>query len=1129
MNDFLNNSMIDLDMKVSIMKTKKFDRLTGQEFKLRAPDHHLLTNDTVLDFEMSRFLQKDLPVTMPRNPLRFSFYRVNCYKLSSIMVPAAIIIYRIGTTGRFEQNFLACKLQTIHYFRERTDLGPNGPRSVWDLETDAYGDVEIQAEGGMERNVAKYIRLSTASNLHVVANLLTLHWGIHPPRLLISVTGEGYGISTDLQKRRKITSALQTIAREKGIWFVTDGADSEISGVIGHVVENENVNTRPTIIGIVTWKFLKGREALLRTNEAAKTAEYKTWEAQDLKKSGDYCLNPFCTHFLLTNKNTAPGNTQSVSTAQFRFNLEEHIRKTRNQQQGGTSDVPGMLIVAGGDNLQSSSMIKRSLDSNRPILILKGSGGFADSLSKIAVLGDISPERIMDMVETYNDTEKGMESMISRRIADLMKHRNWSNAKFVDLDDPDCELDLEMLDALVSNCRDNKLKLQLTFLFNSVDKAKQHVFCKRQNIEDIGQDFLYKILTMAIKDGNTEFVRLLLKECVSLKHYLDQHHEDLYTYEEMEDEREVTKKIRDWCYNEKNRNDPVKNMKNFVVGELDLDIFSQPTNHNHTRPDDPYFGLLIWAVLHHHQSLAKFAWQYSMEPIPTALIASGILRRMRKKFVDINRLIAKQLLQSEIEFSDLARDVLHQCFEENPNDTEKMLAMTRSRWRWNSCLDLAYLLKNKPFISSEACKRPLKSSWMKEISEDNNALRYFLSPVFLGPFILKYSEEHNIDVDSRKRTKEETSYLVFLAMFAYNLLTGFGREPTTVEYILYAWVFSIATEELAEVIRVRKRSYFNLGPEYKSLRQWSLTLYFEDKWNYFDLTTILFFAVGVAFHYSGVYELVEIARALLTISFLAFCMRILKAFSALEELGPKILMIAAMAKDMLYFLIIMVVFIVAYAVANYSLLYPQSTFNFDLVLNVLRLGYWNMYAELLLEEVEIKTPSCTFDPLLYSNGTLPRCPVEHHRQMALVMMGIYLLFSNILLLNILIAMFADTYRRILDRKDSNWNYENYALIREFKSAPIIPIPILVYFVSLIQLIYNKVRRGKSVDAISRNSEKRRQIYNFEREMTYLLTKKTGDEEKKVTKGTLTEETISKLVAAALDKRMKRFVNYFVDV
>ncbi|KAK3105406.1 hypothetical protein FSP39_024495, partial [Pinctada imbricata] len=344
---------------------------------------------------------------------------------------------------------------------------------------------------------------------------------------------------------------------------------------------------------------------------------------------------------------------------------------------------------------------------------------------------------------------------------------------------------------------------------------------------------------------------------------------------------------------------------------------------------------------------------------------------------------------------------------------------------------------------------------------------YLLSPVFLGPFILQFSEIKEDDVNSSVKSDGKISYLVFLTMFSYTLLSGFGNELGNMEFILYLWVMSLALEEFVEGHLVWRRTMLNLGVWSISIQPSRFKLYFQDRWNIFDVVTILFFVVGVLCLYSGIYALEEIARVLLTISFLAFCMRILKAFSALENLGPKILMIAAMAKDMMYFLVIMFVFIVAYAVANYSLLYPQSTLNFDLILSVLRLGYWNMYAELLLEDIEIKTPSCTFNSMLYSNGTLPRCPEEHHRQIALVMMGIYLLFSNILLLNILIAMFADTYRRILDRKDSNWNYENYALIREFKAVPIIPIPLIAFIARLGESIYEACKKEKSVDSISR--------------------------------------------------------------
>lgn len=56
-------------------------------------------------------------------------------------------------------------------------------------------------------------------------------------------------------------------------------------------------------------------------------------------------------------------------------------------------------------------------------------------------------------------------------------------------------------------------------------------------------------------------------------------------------------------------------------------------------------------------------------------------------------------------------------------------------------------------------------------------------------------------------------------------------------------------------------------------------------------------------------------------------------------------------------------------------------------------------------ELAVEEPNCSFDPAVYESGSLPRCAVKHRRLIGLTMMGIYLLFANVMLLNILIAMF----------------------------------------------------------------------------------------------------------------------------
>jgi len=55
---------------------------------------------------------------------------------------------------------------------------------------------------------------------------------------------------------------------------------------------------------------------------------------------------------------------------------------------------------------------------------------------------------------------------------------------------------------------------------------------------------------------------------------------------------------------------------------------------------------------------------------------------------------------------------------------------------------------------------------------------------------------------------------------------------------------------------------------------------------------------------------------------------------------------------MLYFLIILMVFVISYAIAAYSILFPNSILNGNLLMKVMRVAYWNLYGELFIEELE---------------------------------------------------------------------------------------------------------------------------------------------------------------------------------
>ena len=134
-------------------------------------------------------------------------------------------------------------------------------------------------------------------------------------------------------------------------------------------------------------------------------------------------------------------------------------------------------------------------------------------------------------------------------------------------------------------------------------------------------------------------------------------------------------------------------------------------------------------------------------------------------------------------------------------------------------------------------------------------------------------------------------------------------------------------------------------------------------------------------------ECVEAGRIVLSICVMMFWFRILHIFSVHKELGPKLVMIGRMVSsyiflklascslnssvtsyevelflplwyislqmvDLAFFVIILMVFIIAYGVASQVILYPNSDFGLELIRDVLKKPYFQMYGELFLEEIE---------------------------------------------------------------------------------------------------------------------------------------------------------------------------------
>lgn len=72
-----------------------------------------------------------------------------------------------------------------------------------------------------------------------------------------------------------------------------------------------------------------------------------------------------------------------------------------------------------------------------------------------------------------------------------------------------------------------------------------------------------------------------------------------------------------------------------------------------------------------------------------------------------------------------------------------------------------------------------------------------------------------------------------------------------------------------------------------------------------------------------------------------------------------------------------------------------------------------------------------------------------------ILLAFHMLFVNILLINLLIAMFSFTFNLVQTQTDLVWRYERYLLIREYFYHPPLfpPLIILIHFYEISTLIF----------------------------------------------------------------------------
>uniref|UniRef100_A0A672NNY9 Transient receptor potential cation channel subfamily M member 1-like n=1 Tax=Sinocyclocheilus grahami TaxID=75366 RepID=A0A672NNY9_SINGR len=286
-----------------------------------------------------------------------------------------------------------------------------------------------------------------------------------------------------------------------------------------------------------------------------------------------------------------------------------------------------------------------------------------------------------------------------------------------------------------------------------------------------------------------------------------------------------------------------------------------------------------------------------------------------------------------------------------------------------------------------------------------------------------------------------TAYLVYLMLYNYIILVKMERWPSLQEWIVISYIITLGIEKVRQI----------LMSEPGKLKQ-KINVWLEEYWNITDLAAITMFLMGLLLRLQNE-PYMGYGRVIYCVDIIFWYIRVLDIFGVNKYLGPYVMMIGKMMIDMLYFVVIMLVVLMSFGVARQAILHPDEEPTWRLARNIFYMPYWMIYGEVFADSIDRKTR--IYSKILFPDSSpcgenmydedgkkLPPCIPGAWLTPAI--MACYLLVANILLVNLLIAVFNNTFFEVKSISNQVWKFQRYQLIMTFHDRPVLPPPLIIF-------------------------------------------------------------------------------------
>ncbi|XP_061170922.1 transient receptor potential cation channel subfamily M member 2-like [Saccostrea echinata] len=462
--------------------------------------------------------------------------------------------------------------------------------------------------------------------------------------------------------------------------------------------------------------------------------------------------------------------------------------------------------------------------------------------------------------------------------------------------------------------------------------------------------------------------------------------------------------------------------------------------------------ILLWALYANRPEIAETVWLRGQNQLMTGLVCYETLRKLSDEASDVKEQnFSKDLLEHAQMFYKRSLELLDSMFETDSKKTLKVLEDSVSIWGITSNpLTFAYENFMYEFVAKPASQKNLNKTW------------YGGQAPHLIPCI-KSVPNHPGKVLTSPLSKYVFNYFLFLTMLiSYSAFvttsistTYYVRDIARIfEYYVYFWGFGDLLEEFFSCFT---------AIEGKSYRSYTTIVkrYLNNFWNQVDILSYVLLITALFVRHMHPSETFTISRRMFSLSLLIMYLRFLEAFLMIRTLGPTLIMIKEMLKDLFGFIILLFVVILGVGFYYHANLWPDHVYFWEgrwtdwRIWKVIYYPYWQLYGETFNDFLEGPcAEDCTITNFtVSSHGSEDRCPQEDWTVGAVS--ALYMLFSNLLLVNLVIAMFSSTYERVTANAENLWRFERYTVIMNYKYR--VPSPVNLLYT--IYRVYRCIKRG----------------------------------------------------------------------